>query len=251
MFRGRSHNCLTIVAAIFIAATFFVSCNMAKPDWISLNKSSGSNDAVIDVTCDKTDIFTDRFGELIVSSDTITKSIQILQNGAYLDYIIGFKTVDVSNAYFMLSSTEITPNPLYITSSTPGSQDPQVFIDAFEIGDVSDIYIRYNPHSKPNRIAHLELYVEGSPIIPDTSKTENLISLVELFGQIDIKPLSGEQISISSYMGDWKALCVDISSYATSEQQLFTLNLMEYFGATSSERNELKALETNYFKILI
>lgn len=224
---------------------------MVKPTWITLNKTEGVNNDVVDVTCKKTDIFTDRFGELTISSPTITKSIQILQNGAYLDYIIGFKTVDVSNAYFMLSSTEITPNPLYIASSNPGHQDPQVFIDAFEIGGVSDIYIRYNPHSRPNRIAHLEVNIEGAPIIPDTSETENLISLVELFGQIDIKPLSGEQISISSYMADWKALCIGISSYATSEQKLFTLNLMGYFGATSSERNELKALETNYFKILI
>lgn len=224
---------------------------MAKPAWITLSKTEGVNDDVVNVTCEKTDVFVDRFGELIVFSPTITKSIQIIQTGAYLDYIIGFKTIDVSNAYFMLSPTEITPNPLYITSSTPGSQDPQVFIDAFEIGDVSDIYIRYNPHSKPNRIAHLELYVDGSPIIPDTSETENLISLVELFGQIDIKSLSGEQISISSYMADWKTLCINISSYATSEQQLFTLNLMDYFGATEDERNELKAIETNYFKVLI
>lgn len=224
---------------------------MTIPTWLTLDKTEGVNNDIVNVTCKKTDSFNIKFGELIVSSPTITKSISVVQEGIYLDDIIGFKTIDSTNAYFMLSPTEITPNPLYITSSNPGHQDPQVFIDAFEIGDVSDIYIKYNPHSKPNRIAHLELYVEGSPIIPDTSETENLISLVELFGQIDIKSLSGEQISISSYMVDWKALCVNISSYATSEQQLFTLNLMEYFGATSSERNELKALETNYFKILI
>lgn len=224
---------------------------MAKPTWITLSKNSGTGNDTINVTCEKTNEFVDRFGELTISSPTITKSIQITQNGAYLDYIIGFKTVDTSDAYFMLIPTEITPNPLYIISSNPGHQDPQVFIDAFEIGGVSDIYIRYNPHSKPNRIAHLELNVEGAPIIPDTSETENLISLVELFGQIDIKSLTGEQISISSYMGDWKALCINISSYATSEQKLFTLNLMGYFGATEVERNQLKAIETNYFKVLI
>lgn len=220
--------------------------------WLTLDKTEGVNNDTVNVTCEKADFFNGtKFGELTISSSTITKSISVIQSGVYLDYIIGFKTIDSTNAYFMLSPTEITPNPLYIISTTPGSQDPQVFIDAFEIGDVSNIYIKYDPNSKPNRIAHLELYVEGSPIIPDTSKTENLISLVELFGQIDIKSLTGEQISISSYMADWKTLCVDISSYATSEQKLFTLNLMGYFGATEVERNQLKAIETNYFKVLI
>ena len=162
MFRGRSHNCLTIVAAIFIAATFFVSCNMAKPTWITLNKNSGTGNDTINVTA-QINPLVPRDGTLIVTdpTDSIRKSVSITQEGMMTNSLIKGIVSEMSTQEPPVGNS----NYLYV----PKNVEPYINFDPFvgEVAPSGNIDIVFNVTFDELRQAEgfQESWIPGSLVV--------------------------------------------------------------------------------------
>lgn len=144
MFRGRSHNCLTIVAAIFIAATFFISCIMAIPEWITIDKPSGTGNATVNITAATND---SAFREypISVKGDSITKTIQCTQKGANMLMVwIGGPANDtyITGWLHLRLHTDIIDDNIFYGEGIK-SDGSIVYVDHLQNVDLTNIEDRY------------------------------------------------------------------------------------------------------------